>query len=126
MRKSMGMGVAAALAGVVVFATAGQNTAVNATRQKQVSALKELKATSEWNSLAAQLDQYTNHLAQFMASRADATSKIAAVPDEATRQALNKMQNEIEKLRQMIDDVYDAARKEKRVVTDAVSILEAR
>jgi len=88
------------------------------------SAVRTIKSSDAWVKMDTQLSQYTNHLSQFNALVVTTTNKIESVSDANTKAALNKMQNEIEKLQQMLDDTHDAVVKMKKVLIDSVEMQQ--
>ena len=103
---------------------AAQATAKNLRPRQDKQAVATLRSTPEWTGLQAQLDQYTNHLAQFDLQRTQTTNKIAKATNTVAQvnAALNAMQDEIDKQQQMTDDIADAVKKLKKLVIDSVKI----
>jgi len=108
---------------LVVAAPKPINNPAAAIQTEEKVAVKQLKASDSWINMQTQLDQYTNHLAQLNAQIITATNKIELVVDAATaKTALQKVQNEVEKEKQMLDDLHDAVKKMSKILIDYVNL----
>ena len=114
--------------GTLQMGNAAQATAKNLRPRQDKQSVAALRSTPEWTGLQAQLDQYTNHLAQFDVQRTQATNKIAKATNTVAQvnTALNAIQDEVDKQQQMTDDIADAVKKLKKLVFDSVKIQEGK